>query len=105
MKNKTKSPEMTPFELAILSVSAGETKVPSVNFAGKDVNYFLYQLATSKMAISLLSKGIKMTRHAPPLKYYKQYYGFKGKTASDCLVEIEALIAKLTTIKEEEKCN
>ena len=73
MKNKTKTIEPTPFELAIEAVNRGEINVPSVNAGGNDINYFLYQMATSKMAIGLLSKGIKMTRNAPPLKYYKQY--------------------------------
>lgn len=99
MKNKTKTIEPTPFELAIEAVNKGDITAPSVNFKGTNVNYFSYQLATSKMAIGLLSKGIKMTRNAPPLKYYKQYYGFKGKTASECFIEMEALINKYTIKK------
>ena len=62
----------TPFELAKKEVYAGNLKAPSVS-AGTErgiiqVPYFRYQLACHKMAISLLTKGIKLTRNAPPLK-------------------------------------
>jgi hypothetical protein len=85
----------TPFELAKKEVYAGNLKAPSVS-AGTErgiiqVPYFRYQLACHKMAISLLTKGIKLTRNAPPLKHYKEYYGLKGKTATDCLVEFQKI--------------
>jgi hypothetical protein len=85
----------TPFELAKKQVYAGKLKAPSVS-AGTDkgiiqVPYFRYQLACHKMAISLLSKGMKMSRNAPPLKHYKEYYGLKGKTAALCLVEFQKI--------------
>ena len=85
----------TQFELAKKAVYAGKIQAPSVS-AGTDrgiiqVPYFRYQLACHKMAISLLSKGIKMSRNAPPLKHYKEYYGLKGKTAALCLVEFQQI--------------
>jgi len=86
----------TQFELAKKAVYEGNIKAPSVSVGTNDrgiinVPYFRYQLACHKMAISLLSKGMKMSRNAPPLKHYKEYYGLKGKTAALCLVEFQKI--------------
>ncbi len=78
-------PTKTPFELAQEEAIKGNLQVPSVTLAGKQINYFWYQLATCKFNLGLLSKGMQFKNVR--LKDLKWYYGLKSKSAKDCLAE------------------
>ena len=67
----------TPFWMAVDKAFKGDLRTPEVSYAGKKIDYFGYQLATSKYQISLYSKGIKPTRHFK-ITDFKWYYGLKG---------------------------
>jgi hypothetical protein len=80
---------MTKFEQAIQQVNEGTLQAPSVNYQGKAVNYFAYQLSVHHFYLKLMAKGIG--NRQIKLKDLKDYYGIKGKTASDVLIQFEAL--------------
>lgn len=90
---KTKTPQPTPFEIAQKQVKEGTLQAPTVTSQGKDVPYFLYQLACHKMELSLMTKGMKLSRHSHSLKQLKDYYGLKGRTAADCMPQFEKIMA------------
>ena len=82
--------QLTPFETAVLQVAAGTVQTPTVSTGDGQVDYFGYQLAVHKynlriMAAGMLCRGVK-------LKDLKHYYGLKGKTAKDCLVQFETIV-------------
>jgi len=80
---------MTPFETVLAQAGAGEISTPLVFQGDYYIDYFGYQLATSLFNLSLLSKG--MTRKGLRLKDLKDYYGLKGRTAIDCLPQLQAI--------------
>ena len=79
----------TPFELAQKAAAEGRLITPAVSNGTKQLDYFGFQLATHKYALSILAVG--MTLRGVKLKDLKAYYGLKGKTAKDCLPEFEAI--------------
>lgn len=81
---------MTQFEQAVLQAEAGKLKTPEVSYGDKKVDYFGYQLAVHKFNLSIMSKG--MTCRGVKLKDLKNYYGLKGRSASDCLAQFELLM-------------
>lgn len=80
---------MTKFEQAQLDLAAGKITAPVVTNGTKQVDYFHFQLANHKYALSILAAG--MTMRNVKLKGLKAYYGLKGKTAKDCLPQFEAI--------------
>jgi len=89
--NKT----LTPFETAILQAVEGTLQTPTVSTGDGQVDYFGYQLAVHKynlriMAAGMLCRGVK-------LKDLKHYYGLKGRTAKDCLVQFETIVNNYKT--------
>ena len=80
----------TPFQQAVEQAKAGQLKTPDVSTSTGKIDYFSYQLAVHKFNLSLMTKGI-MSRGIK-LKDLKQYYGLKGKTASDCLPQFLKII-------------
>ena len=87
----TKAIKQTPFEIAILKVESGELKAPSVSYGAKPINYFAYQLAVHKYELSIAGAGM-IPRRGWKLKPLKDYYGFKGKSAKECKIEMIALM-------------
>ena len=81
---------MTPFEQAVLQAAEGKLQTPSVSISSGQVNYFQYQLAVHKFYLSLMARGIQNKQ--VKLRDLKHYYGLKGRTASDCLPQLERLI-------------
>jgi hypothetical protein len=81
---------MTQFEQAVLQAEAGELKTPEVSYGSKKVDYFGYQLAVHKFNLSLMAKGMQC--RGVKLKDLKNYYGLKGRSASDCLAQFELLM-------------
>jgi hypothetical protein len=80
---------MTPFETVLAQAEAGEISTPSVFQGNYYIDYLGYQLATSLFNLSLLSKG--MTRRGLRLKDLKEYYGLKGRTAIECLPQLQTI--------------
>ena len=73
-----------------MQVAAGTLQTPTVSIGDGQVDYFGYQLAVHKynlriMAAGMLCRGVK-------LKDLKHYYGLKGKTAKDCLIQFETIV-------------
>lgn len=80
---------MTKFEALVKQVNEKTIQVPSVSFEGKELNFFKYQLGVHHFYLKLMAKGIG--NRQIKLKDLKDYYGLKGKTASDVLIQFEAL--------------
>jgi hypothetical protein len=85
---------MTPFQQAVLNVQAGKQQVPTVGTSKGTINFFNYQLATHKFYLSLMAKGI--SNRQVKLRDLKNYYGLKGRTASDCLPQFIQLMEQFT---------
>jgi len=81
---------MTQFEQALEAVKNGTLQAPSVNAGGKQVDYFWFQFCSHHFYMKLFAKG--MTARNAKLKDYKAYYGLKGRSAADCLVEFEKIM-------------
>ena len=79
----------TPFELAVLKARSGQLQTPSVSYGDKNVDYFHYQLLNHIFALKILGGGMKM--RGIVLKDIKTYYGLKGKSAKDCLPQLETI--------------
>jgi hypothetical protein len=79
----------TPFELAVSQARSGQLQTPSVSYGNKQVDYFGYQLAYHIFSLKILSSG--MTMRGIKLKDIKDYYGLKGKSAKDCLPQLEVI--------------
>jgi hypothetical protein len=79
----------TPFELAVSQARSGQLQTPSVNYGGSQIDYFGYQLANHIYSLKVLSAGLKM--NGVKLKDIKDYYGLKGKSAKDCLPQLEVI--------------
>ena len=73
---------MTPFEQAHQDWMDGKIQLPRVYYGDREMNPFLYQIAIHKYHLKLMSAGIKHSGQ-PSLKYFKDYYGIKGKSAKD----------------------
>ena len=80
---------MTKFETLVKQVNEGSVQAPLVSYEGKAVDFFKYQLITHHFYLKLMAKGIGNKQIK--LKDLKDYYGLKGRTASDVLIQFEAL--------------
>lgn len=83
---------MTQFEQAVLAVEAGRLNTPSVNFEGKAVDYFKYQLAVHHFNLKLMARGLQC--RGIKLKDLKAYYGLTAKSAANCLKQYEAVMER-----------
>ena len=83
---------MTQFEEAVLAVEDHRLQTPSVNYQGKNVDYFNYQLAVHHFNLKLMAKGMQC--RGIKLRDLKAYYGLKGRTAADCLSQYEAVMER-----------
>ena len=79
----------TPFEKAMQSVESGSLQTPEVTIGQGKVPYFAYQVSVHYFNLKLMSKGMQV--RGLRLKDLKDYYGLKGKTAADCLPQMEAI--------------
>ena len=80
---------MTKFEQALQQVKEGKLATPSVSYGGKDIDYIGYQLAVHIFNMKILASGMSMRN--VKLKDLKDYYGLKGKSAKDCLPQLETI--------------
>jgi hypothetical protein len=84
----------TQFNTAVIKARSGELQTPSVHYGGNQIDYFAYQLSNHIFALKILSKGMKM--NGVKLKNIKDYYGLKGRSASDCLPQLEVIYQDYT---------
>jgi hypothetical protein len=81
---------MTQFEQAVQQAKEGKLQPPTVSNGGKQIDYFWYQLCSHHFYMKIFAAG--MTARNAKLKDYKVYYGLKGRSAKDCLVEFEKIM-------------
>ena len=81
---------LTPFEQAQKAKAEGKLNTPVVNAGGKNIDYFGYQLAVHKFNLSIMSKGMKC--RGITFTQIKKYYGLKGRSAADCLEQMNTLV-------------
>jgi len=80
---------MTQFEKVMESANAGNLQTPKVSIGQTNVPYFAYQVSVHYFNLKLMSKGLQV--RGLRLKDLKDYYGLKGRTASDCLPQMESI--------------
>jgi len=81
---------MTQFEQALQAAEMGTLSTPIVSTSKGNIDYFGYQLAVHEFNLKIMSKG--MTCRGIKLKDLKGYYGLKGKSAGDCLIQFQSLV-------------
>ena len=87
-----KTNNMTPFEEKVQQTKLGMLKLPYVNYQGKQVPYFMYQLAVHRFNLNILASGMKFRNIT--LTDIKKEYGLKGRSAKDCLPQFEEVMNK-----------
>jgi hypothetical protein len=85
---------MTQFEIALAQVKEGNLQTPSVSVGNKEVEYFAYQVATHYFNLKIMASGMKF--RGITFKQIKDYYGLKGRSAADCLPQMEAIRNRFT---------
>lgn len=84
---------MTKFEQAIENWQNGTLKVPKVIAeGGQEVNPVAYQLIVQAGYLWLMTKGI--TNKQVNVKYFKDFYGFTGRSAADIWPQFVELYEK-----------
>lgn len=81
---------MTPFQQALLDHSEGKLQTPTVGTASGNIDYFGYQLAVHKYNLSIMAMGMKC--RGITFTQIKNYYGLIGRTAKDCLGQMDQLM-------------
>ena len=82
---------MTPFQQALIAASEGKLQTPTVGTSSGNIDYFGYQLAVHKYNLSLMAVGMKF--RGITFTQIKKYYGLTGRTAKECLPQLEQLIS------------
>ena len=85
---------MTQFEIALAQVKEGNLQTPSVSVGSKEIDYFAYQVATHYFNLKVMASGLKF--RGITFKQIKDYYGLKGRSAADCLPQMEAIRNRFT---------
>lgn len=83
---------MTKFEQSIEDWQNGTLKVPRVYAEGGEINPVFYQLNVQAGFLWLMTKGI--TNKQVNVKYFRDFYGFKGRTAADMWPQFKELYKK-----------
>jgi hypothetical protein len=86
--------KMTQFEKALAQVQEKSLSTPSVYVSGKEVDYFAYQVATHYFNLKVMASGMKFRNIT--FKQIKDYYGLKGRSAADCLSQMEEIRNRFT---------
>jgi len=83
---------MTQFQQSMLATEEGQQQVPTVVFEGQTIPFHGYQLATHIYALRIMAIGMKM--RGITFTQIKKYYGLSGKSAKDCLPQLQAIQEK-----------
>jgi hypothetical protein len=82
---------MTPFQQALIQASEGKLQTPTVGTSNGNIDYFGYQLAVHKYNLGIMAAGMQC--RGITFTQIKKYYGFKGRTAKDCLGQMDQLMS------------
>ena len=80
---------MTPFQQTLLATENGTMQVPTVSTSTGTIPFAGYQLATHVYALKIMAAGMKM--RGVTFKQIKKYYGLPGKTAKECIPQLEQI--------------
>lgn len=80
---------MTQFQQTMLATENGTMQVPTVHTEGGTIPFAGYQLATHVYALKIMALGMKM--RGVTFTQIKKYYGLSGKSAKDCVPELEKI--------------
>ena len=80
---------MTQFQQSMLATEEGLQQVPKVIYEGKQIPFAGYQLATHIYALKIMGMGMKM--RGVTFTQIKKYYGLTGKTAKECIPQLEQI--------------
>lgn len=80
---------MTQFQQSMLAAERGQQQVPTVVFEGQTIPFHGYQLATHIYALKIMALGMKM--RGVTFTQIKKYYGLKGRTAKECLPQLQQM--------------
>ena len=81
---------MTPFQQALLDHLDGKLQTPTVGTSTGNIDYFGYQLAVHKYNLGIMAAGMQC--RGITFTQIKKYYGLKGRTAKDCLGQMDQLM-------------
>ena len=80
---------MTQFQQTMLATENGTMQVPTVHTEGGTIPFAGYQLATHVYALKIMGLGMKM--RGVTFTQIKKYYGLKGKSAKDCIAQLQQM--------------
>jgi hypothetical protein len=80
---------MTQFQQSMLATEEGLQQVPKVIYEGKQIPFAGYQLATHIYSLKIMAAGMKM--RGVTFTQIKKYYGLPGKTAKECIPQLEQI--------------
>jgi hypothetical protein len=82
---------MTRFEQHLKDFREGKLNPPSVSMGNKQIDPFAYSLAVHISNLKIMRSGMKFRN----IKFtdIKKYYGLKGRSAKDCVPELEKIYA------------
>lgn len=80
---------MTQFQQSMLATEEGSQRVPTVIYEGREIPFAGYQLATHIYALKIMAAGMKM--RGVTFTQIKKYYGLTGKTAKECIPQLEQI--------------
>ena len=83
---------MTHFEQAQQQAELGQLQTPKVSTATGEIPYFGYQLAVHIYNLKIMAAGMKC--RGITFTQIKKYYGLKGRTAKDCVGQLEEIQMK-----------
>lgn len=87
---------MTQFQQSMLATEEGSQRVPTVIYEGKEIPFAGYQLAVHIYALKIMGLGMKM--RGITFTQIKKYYGLSGKSAKECIPQLEAIQQKYREI-------
>ena len=91
----------TPFEKAIENWQNGTLQVPKIFAEGGEINPLFWQLNVTAGKVWLMTKGI--SNREINVKFLREYYGFKGRTAADMWPQFKELYKKYLGVEVSER--
>ena len=83
---------MTQFEQAQEQVKQGTLNTPNVSTSNGEVDYFGYRLVVHICNLKIMGAG--MTCRGITFSQIKKYYGLKGRSAKDCVPQLEQIFTE-----------
>jgi hypothetical protein len=80
---------MTQFQQTMLATENGTMQVPTVSTSEGSIPFAGYQLAVHVYALRIMALGMKM--RGVTFTQIKKYYGLTGRTAKDCVPELQKI--------------